>query len=74
MFNSQVLRRWLADNNRSALWLARTAKIGEATVYRLLGKPPRKPHAKVLLAISRVTGLSFDDLLVPVDTPAEGAA
>lgn len=35
MFNSQVLRRWLADNNRSALWLARTAKIGEATVYRL---------------------------------------
>lgn len=74
MFNAHILRRWLEKNERSALWLSRNANIGEATVYRLLGDQPRQPQLKVLQAISRVTGISLDELVTEETTTRGDAA
>jgi hypothetical protein len=63
MFNAQRLRKWLVEHKRSALWLSREARVGEATVYRLLGPRPHRPSTHVLAAISRVTHIPLDDLV-----------
>lgn len=62
--NKEAVRKWLEAGGRKQTFLARQLGVSDSLVDRMLGTG-HVPKERTIKALSNLTGISEEDLLIP---------